>query len=217
MYINSIAHAVPVTILFENGTEIEATFDGNIDHVRFNVISPELFKIAEESVGEKLTGKLPHEGTYYSFSMEIVKKGNNQNNIECKMTGPFKEISRSEDFCLDVAFKVRVRTYAPLEKSLSLGKSLFEGLSNNISKTGMRLFGDYPIEDPLKTYFTLEISFVPHGSQYYIPARMVHNQPNTVTRSYRYDYGFAFDFTNHRREEEKLLTEILELKLRGVF
>jgi len=216
LYINQIQTGTQVVVTVNGNMEIETIFDGNIDHIRFNIISPDIYKNVEAFVHTKPVCSLVHEGKPYSFTMDVLKKGN-QNIVECKMTSPFKEVTQREDLRLSIAFKVRILEHAPHEKSLSLGKFICEGLTFNVSKKGVRIFADHPIDAAIETYFTLDFSFAPHGSIYYVPAKLMRNQPNTATRSYRYDYGFVFDFSQHPAEQEKLMTEIFELKLRGVY
>ena len=94
------------------------------------------------------------------------------------------------------------------------GDFICDARSDDLNVNGIRLFADYMIEDPLETMFTIGFT-LPHGTMYLIPARLKRMQRNTATRSYLYDYGFMFDYTQMPERRDKLVTDILTAKLKG--
>jgi len=218
VYVHNISRGTHLTLTFENGFEYHAVFDGNIDHMSFYVICPEIQKDLERFIETTPQVKFLAGELFYTFTASIVGKSQRSDAIhdtmDFKITTPFKEEQRRTDFRIEIALKVKIHSYVDDFRKLYTGEWLCEAVSSDVSKHGIRIFADQSLDGPLGTLYTLEFS-LRTGWIYLVPAKLVRNQRNMETRSYAFDYGFVFDFTNMPEKEEKLLLDILEAKIRN--
>jgi len=217
MYVHQIPRGTRFKFAFDEFTEIEGVYDGNIDHMNFYIaslaISAEIDKYLES---EPDVTFIVNEFSY-SFKAKLMKISESREainaSIEFKVLTPIKETPLRNKFRIDIALKVKIHKYIDDFKVLYSDGLICEAVSENISKSGIRLWGDFLIDEPLDTKFTLEFT-LKNGSLYMIPSLLKRNSPNYETRSYNYDYGFQFDFVQMPEKHESLILEILEHKIK---
>ncbi|MCL1884222.1 MAG: PilZ domain-containing protein [Defluviitaleaceae bacterium] len=217
MYIHQVQRGTKFTFTFENGQEVEGVFDGNIDHLQYNIICQEIsgqMDIFQESEPET---QFQAGDSFYTFKSKLLgiseKKDAIHDSLEFKVITPFKETTQRSNFRIKIALRVRIHEYIDDFKKLYSDGWLFDAVSDDISKNGIRLFSDYATDAPQGTMFTLEFT-LQSGVLYMIPAKLMRNQPNTATRSYNYDLGFTFDYSQMPDKQEKLILDILEYKIK---
>ncbi|MCL2198859.1 MAG: PilZ domain-containing protein [Defluviitaleaceae bacterium] len=218
MFIHQVPRGTTFTFEFDdNGLEIDGMFDGNIDHICFNIICLEISKDIEQYQGKDPLVSFILGDTSYSFKANLMKISENKDaihdSIEFKAISPIKDEPLRKNFRVKIDLRVRIHEYVDDFKKHYTNGWMCDAISDDISKRGIRLFSDYRLDAPLDTPFTLEFSLMT-GSIYLIPATLKRSQPNTVTRSYAYDYGFIFDFKDMAEKQENLILEILEYKIR---
>jgi hypothetical protein len=218
MYIHQVQRGTEFTFTFEDGSVIDGIFDGNIDHISFYIIAPEISRSADHYTEMEPDVQFLSGESYFNFKAKCLglteKKEAIHDSLEFKVITPFKEVQRREDFRINIALKVRIHEHSDDFKKMYSNGWLCDALSEKKNKNGIRLFADYKITTPPGTYYTLEFS-LKDGIFYMIPSRLMRNIPNKVTRSYNYDLGFVFDFTEIPDKREKLLLEILEYKMKN--
>lgn len=218
MYIHQVPRNTPFTFTFDEETTIEGVFDGNIDHMMFNIMCTEISRNIDNFVGKEPDVEFIVGDMSYTFKANLLgiseKKEAINDSLEFRITAPIKEVPLRKTFRIKIALKVRLHEYVNDYKKVYSNGWLFDAVSDDVSKGGIRLWCDYPIDDPIGTMFTLEFS-LKSGWIYMIPAKLMRNQPNTETRSYNYDYGFVFDFSAMPDKQEKLLLDILEYKMKN--
>jgi hypothetical protein len=217
MYIHQIARGTRFTFVFDEFTEIEGIFDGNIDHMQFYIsslaISGEIDKYIETEP-EVLFQINEFEYSFRAKCLGISASNDAINaSLEFRVVTPIKEKPLRSKFRLDIALKVRIHKYIDDYKAMYSDGWICDAVSVNISKSGIRLWGDYLIDDPLDTMFTLEFT-LQNGALYMLPSVLKRNTQNIETRSYNYDYGFAFDVDKMPEKHSNLLLEILEHKIK---
>lgn len=217
MYVRNIQPGTPFTVtLEENEAELEAIFEKSIDHIKFYINNAKLYE-SIGSIGNSFAkARFVHDNKNYTFRLQILNKAS-LNIVECVAVSSFNETDRREYFRMNFSIKVTLRSYDTNQKNLFDGDMLCEGVSSDISKTGMRLLTDYNSKIPVNTNVVVEFSLMPYGSNYHIPARVVRNQDGTAVKTHLHGYGLAFDFTNCQDAQDKLLTQIMEAKVRGHF
>lgn len=218
MYIHSVPHGTKMEFTFDNETILHGKFDGNIDHMQFNVLCPEISRnidIYQEAVPHVtfIAGE-----NSYSFTATLLgineKKDAIHDALVFRVATPFKATPLRQNFRIKVALKVRLHEYVDDYTKMYTNGWLFDTVSDDISKNGICLWCDYPIDEPIGTMFTLEFT-LQTGRLYMVPAKLMRNQLNTATRSYNYEYGFNFDFSHQPDKQERLLLEILEYKIKN--
>lgn len=218
MYIHQVPRGTEFTFEFEEGIEIGGSFDGNIDHMKFYIISPEISRNIEiyQEAEPKVTFVL--SDTSYSFTAKLLKISEKKDAIhdalEFIVITPFKATLLRKDFRIRLQLKVRIHTYTDDYTKLHVDEWVCDAVSDDMSKNGIRIWCDHWIDAPLGTIFTLEFT-LKSGSIYFVPAKLMRNAPNTSTRTYNYDLGFSFDFSGMREKHEKLLLDILEHKIKN--
>ncbi|MCL1863905.1 MAG: PilZ domain-containing protein [Defluviitaleaceae bacterium] len=218
MYIHQVPRGTTFTFTFDDGLEIDGIFDGNIDHLMYNIVCPEISQSIEKFIDKEPEVIFILSDMSYSFKSTILKISDNKDaindSIEFKCISPIKDEALRKNFRIKIDLRVRIHEYVDDFKKLYTNGWICDSLSDDISKRGIRLFSDYNLDAPVDTPFTLE--FTLHtGTIYLIPATLKRSGPNTVTRSYHYDYGFVFDFKDMEEKQEKLILEILEYKIRN--
>ena len=217
MYIHQVPRGTELKFIFDDGREIVGVFDGNIDHMQFYVICLEISR--EIGMYEETQPKVEFVANdkTYSFEAKLLgiseKKDAIHDSLEFRVVTPFKEVKYNKVFKISIGMKVRLHEYIDDYKKMYSDGWICDAVSDSISKKSIRLWGDYAIDDPIGTTFTLEFS-LKHGFFYMIPAVLVGNQINTSTRTYLYDYYFDFDFSQMPDREDKLIMEILEYRMR---
>jgi hypothetical protein len=218
MYIHSVPRGTEFIFTFEDGTEIKGVFDGNIDHMQFNIICLEISREIDRFLDTEPEVQFIIGENSYEFKAKILKISDKKeainDSIEFRVITPFKEVPLRSTFRINVNMKVRIHEYVDDFKKLYSNGWLCDASSDDISKNGIRLWCDYALDAPLGSMFTLEFT-LQTGSIYMIPATLKRSQPNTVTRSYNYDYGFVFDFKEMEDKQERLILEILEYKIKN--
>jgi hypothetical protein len=203
---------------FDDGMEITGKFDGNIDHLQYHVFCPEILRNIDIYLeAEPLTEFIIGDKSY-NFKSKLLRATEQKNalneSLELRVISPFKEVPLRKSFRIQIALKVRVHEYSDDFKKLYSNGWLIDAVSDDMSKNGICLWSDHLIDAPIGTMFTLEFA-LKHGKMYMVPSKLMRNQPNATTRSYNYEYGFVFDFTDMPELQEKLLLEILEFKIKN--
>ena len=218
MYLSDIDTGAQLTITFEDGRELIGVFEGIIDHMNFYVHCPEIFRDIDEFINKNPTIKFFAGENFYTFTAEIMGKSERKNSmldtVDILIKTAFKEGAQRKEFRMNVNMKVKIHSYVDSAKTLFLGDWICDALAEDISKSGIRLWADYKLDVPQATLFTLEFSLA-RDKSYFIPASLMRSQPNTATRSYNYDYGFVFDFSQIPEKQEQLLMDILVSKIKN--
>ena len=217
LYVHQLVRGTEFTAIFDDQTEIDAIFDGNIDHLKFHVICPEFLRNLDKYKETTPTIRILIGEVYYTFTAKILGKSERNEalleTLDFIAISPFKEEQRRNDFRIQIALKVKIHAYDDDYRKLYSGGWLCDSVSDDVSKNGIRLWADHTLPDELGTMYTLEFS-LKTGWIYLVPAKLVRHGRNTATLSYKYDYGFIFDFTHMPDKKEKLLMDILEHKIR---
>jgi hypothetical protein len=218
MYIHQVQRGTEFTFTFDDGVEVYGQFDGNIDHMMFYIIAPDISRNIDYYEEQEPQVQFLVGDSYFNFKAKCLgiseKKVAIHDSIEFRVLTPFKEVQRREDFRINIALKVRIHEFVDDYKKMYSNGWMCDALSDDVSKNGIRLFADYAIDAPQGSMFTLEFS-LKEGWIYMVPAKLMRNQPNRATRSYNYDLGFIFDFSQIPDKQEKLLLEILEFKMKN--
>ncbi|MCL1878922.1 MAG: PilZ domain-containing protein [Defluviitaleaceae bacterium] len=216
MYIHQVPRGTKFSFKFDETTTIEGTFDGNIDHLAYKVFCPEIARNADYYAEMEPETEFFHNGSFWNFTSLLMglstKRDAIQESIELKVITPIKETKQRIDFRIQLNMKITLHNFIDDPSMLYAGGWVCEALTDDISKSGVRIFSDYNLTEPLGTAFTLE--FTLKDNIYMIPAILIRNQPNTTTRSYHYDQGFSFDFKDMQDRQEKLILDILEHKIK---
>jgi hypothetical protein len=205
------------TFTFDDGVVIDGVFDGNIDHMQFYIICTaisgdyEKFENSEPKV-EFIFGENSYNFTAKLLGITDKKDAINQS-LEFRVITPFKEVPLRSNFRIQINLKVKIHEYVNDFKKRYSNGWICDAVSDDMSKNGIRLWADTTLSHEQGTLYTLEFS-LQTGVVYMVPAKLMRNQPNLVTRSYNYDYGFVFDFTGMEDKQEKLILEILEYKIK---
>ena len=218
MYLSNINNGTNMEITFDDGREVSCVFEGKIDHISFYIQCYDIMSKIDSMVGKIPTFKFYVQDKYYTFTGEILGKSagySMADTIDIIIRTPIKEGSDRKEFRFETNMKVRIFDYMEDLKNLHAGAWVCDAQSNDISKKGIRLFCDHKLTEPLGSLYTLEFKLSRDGS-YIVPAKLVRSQPNNVTRSYNYDYGFIFDFSNDPDRQEKLLMDLLYAKINKI-
>jgi len=218
MYIHQIPRGTEFTFTYDEDTVIEGTFDGNIDHLQFYIVSPEIARNIQELKDREPEVSFIVNDVSYKFTAAIVRISEQKNTIhdalEFKAISPIKDTPLRKNFRLQIALNVRIHNYSDDYTKMNADGWVCDAVSDDMSKNGIRLFTDTAIDAPLGTIFTLEFT-LKQSNIYMVPAKLVRNVSNTTTRSYNYDLAFNFDFSGMNEKHEKLLMDILEHKIRN--
>ena len=114
---------------------------------------------------------------------------------------------------MSISVKMKIHEFVGNRANAFLGSYIGEGISDNISKNGIRVWSNCELTQTEMPMYTLEIK-LPYGDIYYIPSKLVYSQRNIKTRTYMFDYGFSFDFTHLPEAQEHLIKDVLEAKMR---
>ena len=218
LYIHQVPRGTKFKLYFDEFTEIEGTFDGNIDHLRFALFCPEISRHVEQFVEREAEVQFIISDHSYACRTRFervkeIKDAVNES-LEFRVITPIKATPLRSNFRITLKLKVQIHSYADDFKKMYSDGWLCDVVSADMSKQGIRVWGDYLIEAPIDTKFTLVFT-LQSGSVYMIPSLLKRSQQNYETRSYNYDYGFIFDFSNIPEKQEKLLLEILEYKIKN--
>ena len=220
MYLHNITKGVDMHFTFEDGREFQVVYDGNIDHMNFHAMCTELVKDIDEIIDTDIAAKFNIEEKAYTFNAKILKKSLQrdavQETIEVKITSPFKEVQLRDSFRIELAMKVKFYDYADDYKKLYIGDWICDGVTNDLSMSGIRIWSDHYLKEIKGAMYTIEFN-LHKNAVYLIPVKLMRHSRNMTTRTYAYDYGFAFDFTNVPDKREKLFLAIMEAKLHGKF
>lgn len=218
MYIHQVPRGTTFTFEFDENNSLDGMFDGNIDHMSFYIMCTEISRNLEayEHLKPKVTFIVGEN--MYRFDARILgiseKNDAINDSLEFQIISPIKTEPLRKNYRIKIMLKVRIHKYTPDYKKRHADGLICEAISDDMSKNGMRLFTDHEIIEPLDTVFTLEFSLRP-GIAYWIPAKLVRNAQNTTTRTYLYDIGFNFDFSEVHDTHEKILLDIIEHKIKN--
>ena len=217
MYLSNINTGTNFTVTFDDGHELTCVFDGKIDHMSFYVQCYDIFVNIETYVGQTPTFKFYVQEKYYTFTGEIlgISKYSMVDTVDIIIRTPIKEGSDRKEFRIDTNMKVRIFEYSDDWQNRHAGDWIGDAQSSDISKRGMRLFTDQNLKDRKGELFTLEFR-LRRDEMSYVQARLIRVQANTVTRSYNYDLGLLFDFSNDPEKGDKLLMDLLYAKINKV-
>ena len=213
MFLQNVKSGTKFTIVFEDKKRFQAEYLGDLVHVNFRVLSPEIAENIEQYKNAKVTVELFLHDLNYEFTGQILGlKQGMKDVVNCKAASLFKEVHRRVNTRINVNLKVKVYDYSDDPKKLHRGEFICEAVSEDLSKGGVRVWADYDLDAPLNTIFTLEIS-MPLGTSHILSAKLVRNQQNTASRAYNYDYGFIF-LSQDKDRQEKLILDIVESRMR---
>ena len=217
MYLSNINTGTSFEVTFDDGQELTCIFDGKIDHISFYVQCYDIFANIDSYVGKIPTFKFHVQEKYYTFTGEIlgVSKYSMVDTVDVIIRTPIKEGTDRKEFRIETNMKVRIFDYSEDRQNRHAGDWICDAQSSDISKKGIRVFCDHKLIEPKDGLFTLEFKLTREGS-YVVPAKLIRNQSNTATRSYNYDLGFLFDFSNDPDKQEKLLMDLLYAKINKV-
>ena len=217
MYLKEIISVTELEITLNNGQTMSGTLDESVDHMNFYLHSPELLLNIDKLLKTEVTVRFLFKERYYEFSAEIVRKSSrstwSQETVDMTLKSPIKEASGAEDLRISIGIKTKIFAYTDNKEKFFVGEFLFESVTVDLSKGGVRIWSDRQIDSPVGEMFTLELSS-PLRATYLIPAKLVRNQQNTTTRTYNYDYLFALDFSTIPEQQDKMIVDALEAKLR---
>jgi len=218
MYLVDIGHGTEFTLIFEDEVEYTGIFDGRIDHMCFYIHCQDIFSKLEKFIDAKATMKFFAKDSFYTFTGQIIGKSERKNptleTLDVRIMSPFKPVDLGRtDFRINITFKIKIHSFVDDQKSLFLGDFICDSISNNVSKSGICIWADNDLNKNKGEMFTLVFSVFPEWT-YFAPAKLVRCQQNQATRSYSFEYGFAFDFSATPERQEKLLMDILEAKIR---
>ena len=219
MYLSNINTGTNFYVTFDDGRELTFVFDGKIDHISFYVQCYDVFANIDDYVGQTPTFKFYVQDKYYTFNGEILGRSASKHSmvdtIDIVIRTPIKEGTDRKEFRFETNMKVKIFEYSNDRQNRYAGDWICDALCSDISKKGIRLFCDHKLIEPLDSLFTLEFKLTRDGT-YAVPARLIRNQANFATRSYNYDLGFIFDFSNDPDKQEKLLMDLLYAKINKV-
>ncbi|MCL2357727.1 MAG: hypothetical protein FWC70_11370 [Defluviitaleaceae bacterium] len=216
MYIHQVPRGTKLNFTFDENTTIEGTFEGNIDHITYKIFCPEIARNVDYYIDTEPATNFFHNGSDWDFKSQLLgvssKRDAIHEAIELKVVTPLKETKQRIDFRIQIKMKITLHTFIDDPSMLYAGGWICDALIDDVSKSGVRVFSDYALTEPLGTVFTLE--FTLKNNMYMIPATLVRNQSNTTTRSYHYDQGFNFDFKGMEDRKDQLILDILEHKIK---
>ena len=219
MYLSNLNPGTNFEVTFDDGLEVACVFEGKIDHMSFYAQCFDVFTKIDSFVGQKPTFKFYVQDKYYTFTGEILGKSAGKysmvDTIDIIIRTPIKEGTDRKEFRIETNMKVRIFEYSDDWQNRHVGDWVGDAQSNDISKKGMRLFTDQNLKDRKDELFTLEFR-LKRDEMYYVQARLVRVQANAVTRSYNYDLGLVFDFSNDPEKGERLLMDLLYAKINKV-
>jgi len=186
--------------------------------MNFYMLCPEIVRNIETLTDSKVSVKFNGGKSDYTFTAQIMGKSARSDALhetsDFKILTAFKELPRRESFRIEITLQVKIHHYEDDFRRLYTGDWICDAVSADVSKNGIRLWADHTLSEDLEAMYTLEFS-LRTGWIYLIPARLSRHERNLVTRSYHYDYGFIFDFTNMPEKREKLFLDVMAAKLRG--
>lgn len=216
MYIHQVQRGTKFKFKFDEETTYEGTFDGNIDHLRYSILCPDLVRYVDIYTEAEAETQFFHNGSYYDFKSLFIGISDRKDaiieSLEFRVVTPIKETKQRSSFRIQLNMKVSLHKYVNDPSKLYSDGWICDALSDDISKNGIRIFSDYALTEPLGTVFTLEFSL--KNIIYMVPVVLIRNQPNSTTRSYHYDQGFSFNFDGMEDRQEKLILDILEHKIK---
>ena len=219
MYLSNINTGTNFEVTFDDGLELTCVYEGKIDHMSFYVQCYDIFSNIETFVGQIPMFKFYVQEKYYTFTGEILGRTAGKysmvDTVDVIIRTPIKEGTDRKEFRIETNMKVRIFDYSDDRQNRHAGDWICDAQSSDISKRGIRLFCDHKLIAPEDNLYTLEFKLTKDGS-YTVPAKLVRNQPNTATRSYNYDLGFIFDFSNDAEKQDKLLMDLLYAKINKV-
>jgi len=223
MFIQDIKRGVPIVITFAENekviSEISAEFDGSIDHKRFYIKSKDIAENINNYIDVEAEFKYYDNGIFYVFTGKFAGKstlaGSSDMVVDVMALTLLKEIPRRNDIRMAISVKINIHEFVGNRANSFLGSYIGDGISDNISKSGIRIWSNYELIQSEMPMYTLEIK-LPYGNGdlYYIPAKLIYNQRNMKTRTYMFDYGFSLDFTHLPEVQERLIKDVLETKMR---
>ena len=118
------------------------------------------------------------------------------------------QIARRNRF--EIMVQVKVYEYAESASNSPKGNFIFEGISWNISFTGICIFTNnkYISENDI---CILEFSLSP-TYMFSIPSKLIRKVKNKIHNSYAYECGFQFDFTGKQQLQDKLMAELFKFR-----
>ncbi|MCL2048551.1 MAG: hypothetical protein FWG87_07465 [Defluviitaleaceae bacterium] len=217
MYIHNIQRDTKIKFIYED-EEFEGTYDGAIDHLSFYVFCPEFSRNVEKYLDTEPKAQFIVGENMYTFTARLTnanqKKDAFLEAVEFRAVSPIKQSPLRSSFRMKVTLKVGIHRYNEDFKQLYSDGLICEAVSSDTSKGGICVWSDYWLDAPTDTKFTLELS-LQQGKIYMLPAFLKRAGENTETRSYNYEYGFVFDFSEAPEKRDSLLLEILEYKIRN--
>jgi len=217
MFLPEVRNGTTFNITLEDDTMLEAEYLGNVDHMNFCIRSMDIMKKIDDYVGKIFPIKFFASAGDFAFTAEVkginTKIGRNDA-VDLIIKSPFKEIPRRAEVRITMSVKVRVYHYIDDAKTMFIGETICEGMSDDLSRSGMRLWCDTELTKPLDSMYTLEF-MIPHGSTFILPAKLKRNKSDAAVRAYNYEYGFLFDFSKLPDRKDKLVLDILQARMKG--
>ena len=218
MYLHDIGSDQEFEITLHDGRVVYGNFEGKIDHMNFHMSCTEISKEIESLINTQTKMKFNVGASDYTFTAQIMQKSERKSglneSIHIKILTAFKEIPLRAEPRIALTTKIKSYAYVDDFKQKFAGEMICEGTTVDVSKNGIRIWADHCLPEIPDSLFTLEIT-LPPGRTHFIPMKLKRHKRNTETRSYAYDYGFVFDFTNVPEKKDMLFLNIMEAKLQG--
>ena len=215
MYLTDLESGTNLSVVFEDESELRAQYIDRIDHVNFLIQSIDSDDNLNRYIGSSASISFFTRDLCYTFFCKITGFESGEINIiNCTATSLFKEVPRRDGHRINTNLRTKVFSYKNSENGTQKKEFICEAVSVDLSRTGIRLWSDDPIDAPLQTTFLLEVA-VPFSLPFTLSAVIVRNQNNTSTRSYSFDYGFVFPDNMYDRAE-KLVFDIIKSRLHSV-
>lgn len=203
----------PVSIVLEDGAEVKGSFVEEIDEWSFHAKNQDTENDFGRFLGKTVNVRLFYKGNNATAKCIVLRRSENvkrQDSYVFVVLSEFKTEPRRSIVRIEMAFKTRLQE---ITADGGKGTALYEGMSGDVNMNGIRVFTDVKVDAPQGSTFMVSFSLIP-GYFFNIPAKMLRSGPNMANRSYAYDSGFLFDFTNMPDKQDKLVMDILEAKLR---
>jgi len=199
MYVKDIIRDVDIYVMLDSGESIKTRYINMVDHIRFSVKSSELAQLAPELKGHTLMLHFFQEAADHELSAVLTDWIDDE--VIFRALAEIKKYPVRENIRITHTLKVSVWDGA---------QYLGDGLSNDLSKSGMGMWSDHELEHG--KFYTLGFLL---KTDCRIRAKLVRKQLNTTTKTFKYEYGFVF-VIDDEKEQEALVFGILDVKIRSM-
>ena len=217
MRLNLIESRNPIAICMgENrDMEIQAKYVDNLNDTVFYIHNQEVHESLDDFVDKTVTITVIVQDKLYKAEAKVLGEGGRKrgyfNTVMLEVVSVFKEETRRSSVRYDIRVKTKLYEYSESEGASYKGDFICDAVSEDISRGGMRLSLNHKLYISKETMVVLDFTLKSGStsSEYSIPSK--------IMRGYRsissYEYSFQFDFVKMPEIQEKLLSDIFNLKL----